>query len=46
VKEFIALAKREPGKLQYSTSGIATPQHIAFEVFNRAARNYNQATCA
>ena len=37
VKELIALAKAEPGKLNYSTPGNGTPQHIAFEVFNHAA---------
>jgi tripartite-type tricarboxylate transporter receptor subunit TctC len=37
VKEFIALAKAGPGKLNHSTPGNGTPQHIAFEVFNHAA---------
>ena len=37
VKEFIALARREAGKLNYSTPGAGTPQHIAFEAFNHAA---------
>ena len=37
VQELIALAKQQPGKLNYSTPGIGTPQHIAFEVFNHAA---------
>ena len=37
VKAFIALAKQESGKLNYSTPGSGTPQHIAFEVFNHAA---------
>ena len=37
VRELIALAKREPGKLNHSTPGSGTPQHIAFEVFNHAA---------
>jgi len=37
VKELVALAKAEPGKLNYSTPGNGTPQHIAFEVFNHAA---------
>ena len=32
--EFIALAKTKPGSLNYSTPGLGTPQHIAFEVFN------------
>ncbi len=37
VGELIALAKANPGKLNYSTPGTGTPQHIAFEVFNHAA---------
>lgn len=37
VKEFIALAKANPGKYNHSTPGSGTPQHIAFEVFNHAA---------
>jgi len=34
LKELIALAKAKPGTLNYSTPGLGTPQHIAFEVFN------------
>ena len=37
VRELVALAKAEPGKINYSTPGAGTPQHIAFEVFNHAA---------
>ncbi len=37
VRELIALAKAEPGKLNYSTPGNGTPQHIAFEVLNHSA---------
>jgi tripartite-type tricarboxylate transporter receptor subunit TctC len=37
VRELIALAKAGPGKLNHSTPGSGTPQHIAFEVFNHAA---------
>ena len=37
VREFIALAKANPGKLNHATPGGGTPQHIAFEVFNHAA---------
>ena len=33
VKEFIALAKKEPGKLNYGSSGPATPYHMAGELF-------------
>ncbi len=37
VREFIALAKANPGKLNHATPGSGTPQHIAFEAFNHAA---------
>ncbi|MGE4239414.1 Bug family tripartite tricarboxylate transporter substrate binding protein [Ramlibacter sp.] len=37
VREFIALAKSSPGKLNHATPGGGTPQHIAFEVLNHAA---------
>ncbi|GAB3645682.1 tripartite tricarboxylate transporter substrate binding protein [Ramlibacter alkalitolerans] len=37
VREFIALAKAQPGKLNHATPGSGTPQHIAFEAFNHAA---------
>ncbi len=33
LKEFIALAKKEPGKLNYGSSGMATPYHMAGELF-------------
>ncbi len=31
--EFIALAKRQPGKLNYASSGTGTPYHMAGELF-------------
>jgi tripartite-type tricarboxylate transporter receptor subunit TctC len=37
VSELISLAKATPGKLNHSTPGTGTPQHIAFEVFNYTA---------
>jgi tripartite-type tricarboxylate transporter receptor subunit TctC len=37
VKELIALAKAEPGKLTCASPGTGTPQHIACEVFKRQA---------
>jgi tripartite-type tricarboxylate transporter receptor subunit TctC len=33
VKEFIALAKKESGKLNYASSGPGTPYHMAGELF-------------
>jgi tripartite-type tricarboxylate transporter receptor subunit TctC len=33
LKEFIALAKAEPGKLNYASSGQGTPYHMAGELF-------------
>ena len=33
LQEFIALAKREPGKLNYASSGPGTPYHMAGELF-------------
>jgi tripartite-type tricarboxylate transporter receptor subunit TctC len=33
LKEFIALAKKDPGKLNYASSGPATPYHMAGELF-------------
>jgi tripartite-type tricarboxylate transporter receptor subunit TctC len=35
--EFIALAKREPGKLNYGTAGPGTIPHLAGELFAQAA---------
>jgi tripartite-type tricarboxylate transporter receptor subunit TctC len=37
LKEFIALAKKEPGKLQYSSSGRGTPSQISVELFKSMA---------
>lgn len=34
---FIALAKASPGRLSYGSSGTGTSQHLAFEMFKRAA---------
>ncbi len=33
LKEFIALAKSQPGKLNYASSGTGTPYHMAAELF-------------
>src|ERR1700744_100917 len=35
--EFIALAKSQPGKLNYASSGQGTPYHMAGELFKRMA---------
>jgi tripartite-type tricarboxylate transporter receptor subunit TctC len=36
--EFIALAKREPGKLNYGSAGPGSINHLALELFNVRAR--------
>jgi tripartite-type tricarboxylate transporter receptor subunit TctC len=33
VKELVALAKKEPGKLNYASPGSGTPHHLAMELF-------------
>jgi tripartite-type tricarboxylate transporter receptor subunit TctC len=33
IKEFIALAKAKPGELNYASSGVGTPYHMAGELF-------------
>jgi tripartite-type tricarboxylate transporter receptor subunit TctC len=38
VKEFIALAKSHPGKLNYSSAGIGTNLHVAAELFKNLSR--------
>jgi tripartite-type tricarboxylate transporter receptor subunit TctC len=37
LQEFIALAKSEPGKLNYASSGQGTPYHMAGELFKTMA---------
>jgi tripartite-type tricarboxylate transporter receptor subunit TctC len=37
VREFIDLAKTQPGKLNYGSSGIGGSNHVVTEVFNAAA---------
>ena len=37
LKEFIALAKASPGKLNYASSGPGTPYHLAGELFKSMA---------
>jgi tripartite-type tricarboxylate transporter receptor subunit TctC len=36
-KELVALAKKEPGKLSYASSGPGTPPHLAAELFKQQA---------
>ena len=38
VNDFIALAKREPGKLNYGSPGNGTPHHLAMELFKSRTR--------
>ena len=35
VQEFVAYAKARPGALSYATPGIATPHHLAMELFKQ-----------
>jgi tripartite-type tricarboxylate transporter receptor subunit TctC len=37
LREFVALAKASPGKLNYSTPGAASQAHLVVELFNRTA---------
>ncbi|WP_341897551.1 tripartite tricarboxylate transporter substrate binding protein [Ferrovibrio terrae] len=37
LQEFIALAKAQPGKIDYASPGNGTPQHLAMESFKLAA---------
>jgi tripartite-type tricarboxylate transporter receptor subunit TctC len=40
VPEFIALAKSRPGKIDYSSGGVGSPQHVAMEAFKAATGIY------
>ncbi len=37
ISELIALAKAQPGKISYASSGAGSPQHLAGEMFNAKA---------
>jgi tripartite-type tricarboxylate transporter receptor subunit TctC len=37
VKEFIALAKAQPGQMTYASVGVGTPQHLGAELFKMNA---------
>jgi tripartite-type tricarboxylate transporter receptor subunit TctC len=36
VKDFVALAKKDPGRISYASAGNGTPQHLAGEIFGKA----------
>ena len=38
VEELIALARAQPGKLNYGSGGVGTPNHLSAEMFKAAAR--------
>jgi len=40
IPEFIALAKSQPGKIDYSSGGNGSPQHVAMEAFKAATGIY------
>jgi len=40
VPELIALAKSRPGKLDYSSGGIGSPQHVAMEAFKASTGTF------
>ena len=40
VPELIALAKSRPGRLDYSSGGIGSPQHVAMEAFKAATGTF------
>ena len=40
VRELVALAKAQPGKIDYSSGGNGSPQHVAMEAFKAATGVY------
>ena len=40
VKDLVALAKAQPGKLNYASSGTATPPHLAGELFKQSTGTF------
>jgi tripartite-type tricarboxylate transporter receptor subunit TctC len=40
LKEFTALLRANPGKIDYSTCGVATIMHFTFELYKNATRTY------
>lgn len=41
VQELVELAKKNPGRLNYASTGIGTPQHLAMEEFKQKAGGLN-----
>src|SRR5256714_4816510 len=44
VKEFVALAQSQPGKLNYGSVGNGSTSHLTMELFKEAAGNSNLST--
>lgn len=40
VRELVALAKAQPGKLSYASAGTGTPPHLACEMFKAASQTF------
>ncbi|MGC3984490.1 MAG: tripartite tricarboxylate transporter substrate binding protein [Pseudorhodoferax sp.] len=40
VRELVALAKAQPGKLSYASAGTGTPPHLACEMFKAASNTF------
>ncbi|MDH4094010.1 MAG: tripartite tricarboxylate transporter substrate binding protein [Betaproteobacteria bacterium] len=40
VQELVALARKSPGKLNYSSAGVGTTQHLAAELFKLRTKTY------
>jgi tripartite-type tricarboxylate transporter receptor subunit TctC len=40
VKELIALAKQRPGRIDYSSGGNGSPQHVAMEIFKASTGTF------
>src|SRR5262249_3444606 len=40
VADFVALAKSKPGRIDYSSGGVGSPQHVAMEAFKAETGGY------